>query len=608
MTFLASLLFACAAFSLAVALLLNRRRSIPGLTTFVWLMVAVAVWCVTSGIHALVDAMSVKTAWAKVQYLGIASVPALWLCFAAEYSDAVWLRGRRVRAAMWIVPGLTILAAATNEAHRAMWPDVRLGANGLAVYSHGWWFWIAATYNYVLVLAGAWLLLQALRRSPPPFKSQWLTLIAAALVPLAGNALYIAGLTIPGFDLTPVAFTVSGLLFARGLQRNQLFDLVPVARDTVVESLSDAVIVLDAGRRILDVNAAARQLAGESEPWIGRPVGTLVPILRELRLDAVADSSVTLASDGHDTGTRYYDVRVIRVRSPREEAAAWVVLMRNISEQLVAEAERAALQARVQEQQKRESLSVLAGGLAHDFNNLLTGIVGNADLLSLHIPPSSEMGNSVGAILLGAQRAADLVDKMLAYAGERHGSTERVDLDALVRDMVDLMRASAARHCTLQYDGRRAVIEADPTQIRQVAMNLIINAADAVEESTGEIAVQIGVESLTGPQLGSVECADDAIPGEYGYIDVKDNGAGMDEGTLGRIFQPFFTTKPTGHGLGLAAVQGIVHGHRGALQVESRPGSGTRFRVWFPLAPIRQTEEPHPPTARSRTSARLHTR
>ena len=136
------------------------------------------------------------------------------------------------------------------------------------------------------------------------------------------------------------------------------------------------------------------------------------------------------------------------------------MLLRDITEQRRAAAERDALAARVQEQQQRESLSVLAGGLAHDFNNLLAGIVGNADLLSLKLAPSSEMGSNVGAILLGAQRAADLVDKMLAYAGERHGSTSRVDLDDLVRDLLDLLRASAARHCTLHYEGTPAFIDA----------------------------------------------------------------------------------------------------------------------------------------------------
>jgi two-component system cell cycle sensor histidine kinase/response regulator CckA len=150
--------------------------------------------------------------------------------------------------------------------------------------------------------------------------------------------------------------------------------------------------------------------------------------------------------------------------------------------------------------------------------------------------------------------------------------------------MVDLLRASAARHCTLGYEGSPAIVEGDPTQIRQILMNLIINAADAVDESSGTIEVVTGVETLTSGQLAAIDRSAEAMPGLYAYIDVKDNGPGMDPATMARIFEPFFTTKPTGHGLGLAAVQGIVHGHRGGLRVESQRGAGSRFRVWLPLA------------------------
>jgi len=236
----------------------------------------------------------------------------------------------------------------------------------------------------------------------------------------------------------------------------------------------------------------------------------------------------------------------------------------------------------VQEQQKRESLSVLAGGLAHDFNNLLAGIIGNADLLAMQIPRSSELTSNVGAILLGAQRAADLVSKMLAYAGERHGASEDVDLDALVREMLDLLEASVARHCTLRYHGIPVHVFADPVQMRQVVMNLIINAAEAVDEETGTVVVSVGAESLSADDLATMEHGDAAPPGDYAFVEVRDNGPGIDEVTLRHIFTPFYTTKPAGHGLGLAAVHGIVRGHRGALRVDTVVGRGTCFRVWLP--------------------------
>ena len=571
-----------------VATLVRRRPTTRGATTFVWLVAAIGWWCATGAAHAFADTVELKIAWAKIQYLGIASVPPLWLLFTAEYAGVDWLKGRGRRAVLWTVPVLTILAAATNEWHRAMWPSVTLLDGGLAVYDHGWWFWIAASYNYLLVVAGALLVARGLRRSPPPYRGQYLALLAAALLPLVGNMLYIGKLSIAGFDPTPHAFMLSGLLFTWALFRHHLFDLVPVAREMVIDSLSDAVIVLDPARRVLDMNASAREMADSPAEWLGRPVHELLPFLEPHALEL--KQGTTTASDVDAAGvTAFYDVHLLPVRTKARADAAWVLLLRDITEQRRAAAERDALASRVQEQQQRESLSVLAGGLAHDFNNLLAGIVGNADLLSLKLAPSSEMGNNVGAILLGAQRAADLVDKMLAYAGERHGSTTRIDLDHLVRDLLDLLQASAARHCTLHYEGTPALIDADATQIRQVAMNLIINAAEAVEEQSGIVRIRTGIERLSSRQLTEMDAAPDAAPGTFVYLEVRDNGHGMDAETLQRIFNPFFTTKATGHGLGLAAVQGIVRGHRGALRVDSTLGFGAKFCCWFPLADTSHT-------------------
>jgi signal transduction histidine kinase len=576
-------LFASAALAGWVATVVQRRPSARGAVPFLWLTIAIAWWCAAGAFHALAGGIDQKVAWAKLQYVGIASVPPLWLYFTAQYAGMGWFRRRLGLVALWIVPVLTMLAAASNEWHRALWPFVGMTEDGAAVYGHGWWFWIAAAFNYVAVLVGGLLVARALRVAPPPYRGQHYALLAAALLPLAANLVYVSGRSMAGFDPTPHAFAYSSLLFMWALFRHHLFDLVPVAREMVVDSLGDAVIVIDPVRRVLDMNATARELAGRPTGWLGRPVEAVLPFLRTHPLSLEPQGPSTLVVNAEAAPT-YYDLRLMPVRIKRREHAAWVLLLRDITEQRRAAAERAALAARVQEQQQRESLSVLAGGLAHDFNNLLAGIVGNADLLALKLAPSSDMGNSVGAILLGAQRAADLVDKMLAYAGERHGTTTRLDLDRLVRDLLDLLEASAARHCVLHYEGEPGLIDGDATQIRQVAMNLIINAAEAVEESTGVVRVRVGIEHLSAPVLAELDGSAGADPGTFVCLDVRDNGPGIAEDTQQRIFNPFFTTKAGGHGLGLAAVQGIVRGHRGALRVDSVPGFGARFRCWFPLA------------------------
>lgn len=193
------------------------------------------------------------------------------------------------------------------------------------------------------------------------------------------------------------------------------------------------------------------------------------------------------------------------------------------------------------------------------------------------------------AITVGAERAADLVAKMLAYAGEGAGPSEPVDIDALARDMVDLLRASVARRTQLAFEPAGAVspVLADATQIRQVILNLIVNAAEAVEQGDdgGRVTLRTGEETLPQPHGSRPVPSTPLPPGRYAWLEVTDTGAGMSPETAARIFDPFFTTKATGRGLGLASVHGIVRQHRGAVGVSSTLGHGTTIRVWFPVTP-----------------------
>lgn len=588
-----------AALSLWLALHVQRRGRTPGTATFVWLLVAIATWCLTAALHWAANSLDAKVAWARVQYFAIASVPALSLMFACRFAGAAsWLERPRNLFLFWTIPVLTVFAALTNAWHRALWSSITPTGGGLVVYEHGWWFWVATAHAYGLMLVSALLIARALWRSRPPYRAQFAALLAGALLPWAGNLLYIAGLIpIEGLDVTPLMFTLSGALFTNALYRDHLFDLVPVARDQLVDSLSDAVVVLDSSQRVLDLNAAAKRLAAGNRPllvprWFGEPLDELIPFLKgtSLTFGAAPTEHVVVETSSPCGESRCFDVCVTPVRTSDNRVIAWAVLLRDITEQRRTAMERKAFETRVQEQQKRESLSVLAGGLAHDFNNLLAGILGNADLLALKLRGQHQMTSHVGAIILGAQRGADLVSKMLAYAGERHGASEQVNLDALIREMLDLLEASVARHCTLRYEGEPVFIFADPVQIRQVVMNLIINAAEAVDEQTGTVTVSVGVERLSARDLDDVHFGEAAAPGNYAFLEVHDNGPGMDPSTLRRIFTPFYTTKATGHGLGLAAVQGIVRGHRGALRVDTRPGEGARFRVWFPVAAMTRAQ------------------
>ncbi|MCP4654059.1 MAG: response regulator [bacterium] len=255
-----------------------------------------------------------------------------------------------------------------------------------------------------------------------------------------------------------------------------------------------------------------------------------------------------------------------------------------VAERKQAEAERRELEARIRQMQKMESLGVLAGGIAHDFNNLLMGVLGNADLALLRLPPSSPVRNHLTGITQATHRAADLTRQMLAYSGKGKFLVESLDLSCLIEEIDHLIAASVSKKAELDYHlvQNLPAVEADATQIRQVIMNLIANAAEAIGEGSGIISISTGAMDCDRTYLMQ-SYLDEALPaGTYVYVEVTDTGSGMDEQTRAKIFDPFFTTKFTGRGLGLAAVLGIVRGHRGAINVGSEPQRGTTIRVLFP--------------------------
>ncbi len=264
---------------------------------------------------------------------------------------------------------------------------------------------------------------------------------------------------------------------------------------------------------------------------------------------------------------------------------------KDITARKTAETDRREMEQRIHFAQKMESLGVLAGGVAHDFNNLLMGILGNADLALLELSDTASARAHVEGIEHAARRAADLARQLLAYSGKGRFVIDRLDLRVLLEDIAHLMEATIARRAELRHVHAEELpaIEGDVTQIRQVIMNLVTNAADAIGEGGGTITLSTGVLSCDAEFFRDTYFGDDLPLGDYAYLEVADTGGGMSAETRDRIFEPFFTTKFTGRGLGLAAVLGIVKGHHGAVKVWSEEGAGTTFRALFPAIDRRAT-------------------
>jgi signal transduction histidine kinase len=579
----AVVLLASAGLAAWAGIVARGRRTMPGSGVFSGAMFAIAYWALIGALHAVVGSVAIRVRLAQFQYVGIVAVAPLWLMFGSQYARARWLRDPGALSLVWFIPAVTVVMAFTNEAHYWLWSRIEPveTSNGIRlVYHHGPWFWVVVAFNYICLTTCTVLLLNSMRRFPLPYRRQTTLFLAGALLPWLGNALYLGRMLPPGIDLTPAGFAASGSMLLWGFYRHRLFGLVPIARDLVVESMDEAVIVLDAQRHIVDFNPAAERVTGCNLDSVGRHIDEAVSWWTR----ALAETGGPTWPAVIATGEGFLEVEVKPVRDGKERFAGWLVMARDVSARRKADHERRELDRRIQEQQRLESLSVLAGGVAHDFNNLLTGILGNAELLVMKAADDSSMRRSADAIVIGAQRAADLVAQMLAYAGEGRVIAESLDLDGLVREMHDLLQASVARHCTLDYRsaGQLPLVRVDPTQVRQVVLNLIVNASEAVDDG-GSVVVASGTEYLDAATLHDMTFSADAFPGFYAYVQVSDDGPGMDRATQARIFDPFFSTKQNGRGLGLAAVQGIVRSHRGALLLTSNPGRGTTFKVWFPV-------------------------
>ena len=299
------------------------------------------------------------------------------------------------------------------------------------------------------------------------------------------------------------------------------------------------------------------------EEWIiQRPDGVRIPILC---------SAVPIWTDGH-------------------KISGGLIAWRDLSQ-------RKELEEKLRETAKLESLGVLAGGIAHDFNNLLTVIMGHASLLSSRFPEGASARTGADAIVRAVQLASKLTQQMLAYSGRSQFIIEAVNLSDFVREVASLIRASMPKNIELQFDLADPLppVEADVAQLQQLVMNLMMNGFEAMGTAGGVLRIVTRSRTLHGPDLRKLVAADRAGEGEFVVLEIEDTGCGMENGVIARIFDPFFSTKFVGRGLGLSAVLGIVRGHRGALEVRSTPEIGTTFRVYLPVSKAGSAVHDQPP-------------
>ncbi len=356
-----------------------------------------------------------------------------------------------------------------------------------------------------------------------------------------------------------------------------------------------AVIEWDLDFRVAEWNPAAEKIFAHSrEEALGRHAAFIVPEEARKHVDKVwagllkerggfRSSNANLHRSGKIIQCEWHNTPLVTAAGKVVGVASLVADVTNLRE---AAAEKERMERKLQETQKLESLGILAGGIAHDFNNLLTGILGNASLARMQLRADSTVRQFVDRIEEASTRAADLCSQMLAYSGKGRFVVRKLDLNELLRETTHLLELSVSKKATTKFElaERLPAVMADATQMRQIVMNLVINASEALGDRGGSITLRTGMQQVDSGFLKLSGFDEDFREGDYVTLEVCDTGCGMDEATRGKVFDPFFTTKFTGRGLGLAAVLGIVRGHGGAIHVDSEPGEGTTFKLFLPFA------------------------
>ena len=386
----------------------------------------------------------------------------------------------------------------------------------------------------------------------------------------------------------------------------------------IIDFLPDATFVVDKDKRIIAWNKAIEEMTGirkekmigltDSEytiPFYGNPRLQLLDLLDEAspllerHYEHLTRKGNTIYAETflpavHGGKGAHVWITNAPLFDPQGNRVGAIESIRDITDRKQAETDRNRLENHVRQSQKLESLGILAGGIAHDFNNMLMVILGNIELTLEEVAPDAPFRPLLEEATNTAQHAAALCLKMLAYSGKGHFAMKPVHLSSFVLSMKTVFEDAIPRTATLHYqlDEHVPSIEADELQLHQLMLSLLTNAAEALGDTPGQITASTGTLFCDQQYLEREGLQGETTEGSYVFLEIADTGCGFDPITREKLFDPFFTTKFPGRGLGLAAVQGIVRGHKGLIEVHSVLGQGTSFRVLFPCTPNLETPLP----------------
>ncbi len=583
-----------------------RRHIAHWIFPFLSLALAVSIWLMGYALELSVMGLENKLLWAKIEYIGIAFTPVSWFLFAYQFLNQNTRNLKRLFLLLTILPLITIVIAFTNEQHGLLWTQNNLDESGPIVMmanSYGGWFWIHSAYSYLLILGGIALFFRTIKLYPGPFRRQSVVLILAAGTPMLGNALYLAGLSpIPDFDLTPFSFAVSALLITWGVARLDLFDITPIARSIVVESLPDGIVMLDMQNRILDVNAVGKQLLLlDGRDVVGQTLDSMPGDFARLLANYDSptlelDDEIQVVIDGQ---AQHFSLRIRPFYISGPYPRARILLLRDISRRIAAESGirqrnlelrqlfTEAQIARETAEQASRAKSDLVAKVSHELRTPLSAIIGYAEMLQEG--PYGELTERqehyLNRIVENGgylnEQVEDLLDLSRINSEKLEINLYEFDLEDTLQQVINRVQP-AADEKNLAFS-----VELSPAVPRQVTGNSI---------RLQQILINLCTSAIKFTDAGEVRLSVERADAEHWCIKVSDSGKGIPQNELANIFQPFHQIGPTmirgksGVGLGLAIVKELVTALNGKIDVVSQLDKGSTFIVTLPLLPLTQTK------------------
>jgi PAS domain S-box-containing protein len=584
------------------------RRPGLGVMPFMVLMVAVTLWCLGNILEFLMVDLSPKFFFIRLNYISITIVPAAWLVFVLEYTGRERWVTRRNLYLLAIQPILVQLLVWTDSYHHLFWSSHQLTTSGsywVSEVTYGPAFWAHGAYSYLLILAGTVLLIQAFFRAPELYRGQMNWLLAGTFTPWIGNMMYLSGVNpLPNVDLTPLAFSITGLAMGWSLYRYRLLDIVPVARNVVIEGMSDAVIVLDVQGRVVDTNPATIQLLNltTNSELIGRQLTDAVPqyesVIAQFREAEEARTEISIGDDS--TNKRYFDLRISPLRRQGEKLTGRLVMLHEITQrkqteeqiraqnEALVQANRELGIAREQAEEANRLKSEFLATISHELRTPLNSVIGYSDLLltGLSGELNEKQRDYVQRSLSNGERLLNLINELLDLSKIEAGRLELVSHPFSVEELINgaqkRMQTLADRKA-LELVAQRdpalpETLEGDAKRLEQIIVNLTGNAIKYTEKGRVEIHLK-------------------RISPEQWAIVVADTGIGIPPHAVEYIFDKFRQVDSSTHreyqgtGLGLSIVRELTQLMRGTVHIESTVNKGSTFTVKLPLVVPNETPD-----------------